>query len=48
MSQKFNKRSMARTIIEETKREGQRCTTQRNKKKREKSSPTCGRKVFYA
>jgi hypothetical protein len=48
MSQKFNKRSMARTIIEETKREGQKMYNPRNKKKGERFSPSCGRKVFYA
>jgi len=48
-AQKTNKRSMAKTIIGETKREGQRKakrrTTHKNQKK--KISPSHGRKLFH-
>jgi hypothetical protein len=53
MAQKSNKKLMAETIIRETKREGQRkakkCTNHRNprKKKKKKTSLSCGRKLFH-
>jgi hypothetical protein len=50
-AQKTNKRSMAKTIIGETKREGQRKakrrTTHRNQKERKKISSSHGRKLFH-
>jgi hypothetical protein len=49
-SQKSNKRLMVGIITRETKREGQRkakgCIVRRIQKKRERASPSCGRKII--
>jgi hypothetical protein len=44
---KSNERPMVTIIIVETKREGQKMHNSQEPKKKERASPSCGRKLFH-